>query len=239
MKTNSSLLSGCKTLRHRAGFSLVELLVVIATIALLAAILLPALAAVKKKAQSISCLNNVRQLDFGVKMYSADFNSHYPPRSETDRWPNQIYGNYLKNLNVLLCPSDTNNAPLSSNPGDTNGPDIAPRSYIINGWNDYFEGRTDPTGMNTNDSISESAIFDPSTTIMFGEKKSHFGDFYMDINGNGANNFGVTDQSRHVGRSNYGFVDGHAVSIKAPGAVSPRNRWAVGSADQIWYSLNF
>src|SRR5436305_12014720 len=61
-----------------AGFTLVELLTVIAIISLLAALLFPVFAAARGKAREITCVSNLRQIGMAIRMYSQDYDELYP-----------------------------------------------------------------------------------------------------------------------------------------------------------------
>jgi prepilin-type N-terminal cleavage/methylation domain-containing protein len=62
----------------RFGFTLIELLVVVAIITILAALLLPALSRTKENARRITCVNNLRQINIGFRMYADDWDQNGP-----------------------------------------------------------------------------------------------------------------------------------------------------------------
>jgi prepilin-type N-terminal cleavage/methylation domain-containing protein/prepilin-type processing-associated H-X9-DG protein len=203
------------------AFTLIELLVVIAIIAILAAMILPALAHAKQKGQQTACVNNSRQQTLAVFMYADDNGDILPPVAFNDAndneidWP-MLLDPYLKNPKIHLCPSDL----ISTN-----------SSYGLNELG--FVDLTDP-GVTTPNRMA--GFHTPTVTVMLGDvgTEDDFKTLRPDTSKMIAPGSDINDDedarpiARHNQRCDLGFMDGHAEPMRLNLFYlnqNPTNKW--------------
>lgn len=213
------------------GFTLIEILVVIAIIAILAAITLSVFARAKESGKKAACISNLNQTVIALQLYLDESDGVYPQTRKSSSDPSiddaagaleePDFGStfdrllvYSKSRAVFACPTDTDARGRSCDSVDPDHPELD--SFIFNG---YFAF-----------GIRETSVAKPSETIVFSERRSAaagpISPYCLYLYRpwfNSANSVAPEDDmdpdagaiatGRHAAHSNYAFTDGHVNSL--------------------------
>lgn len=223
----------------RPGFTLTELLIVIAIIGILVALLLPTLAGAKERAQRITCLNNLQQLQACWNMYTHDNNDRVPPNNFVDTFTatndiplareltwcagqtrydteptaikNGVLWKYNTSTAIYKCPSDRSQVVEKFSGRPLGIPRT--RSYNMNGT----IGCTSTPWVSVYTHVTQMRRPSPTEVFVFIEVHedcildAHFGIAPVDNPWMGLkNNMGEIPADRHKRGANMSFADGHS-----------------------------
>jgi len=217
-----------------------ELLVVIALLAMLALLLLPAQAQVKTRSQGIGCLNNLKQLALASHLYAGDNQDAIPPNSvsTSENWVlvqsgvktipdytnvmlvrNGLLYPYAKSVALYQCPGDYDLLPNQTQP--------RVRNYSMNGMmgNNLFNTFVHPS---TKEHITFSTVTNPgpaSASFFVDEQssalpaKTSIDDGYFAVNDGTSGDYMSSvwrnvPSSRHGNFGQFSYADGHAAIMK-------------------------
>jgi prepilin-type N-terminal cleavage/methylation domain-containing protein len=218
------------------GFTLVELLVVLAIIGILAALILTPLSRAREKARKATCINNLRQITAAVRMYADDSNQFVPPPSQN---PDRVWGAYKEFMKqyvalrgassqrdaLFACPSDTwcyidfNGARISQGEHSRAQNDYSSYAFNSGNYHSNFQGIA---GQRL------TTIKEPAKTILLAEAPALWPYSWHDPHIPGDSiNVCHFNNARDV----VSFVDGHVSYIKM--YLDTKNVW-VGH-EEAWH----
>ena len=217
----------CQIAKQRTRFTLIELLVVIAIIAILAAMLLPALNKARERGKLTTCVSNSKQLGNVLLMYTNDYNDLIPPHSGFNAkgakfsWAGILYSINMLKQTTVICPNST-------------------RKNLPSEWTDYRVNKSTDAQTYTNYidyGMNRMAVLDrglykisqvksPSASMLITEcvtPGQHKGSSLAAqawgtvSSSNGIGSVGV----RHQGKVNFIFFDGHVGSMNNRCTLDP------------------
>ncbi|MHC4712958.1 MAG: type II secretion system protein [Planctomycetota bacterium] len=221
--------------RRKMGFTLVELLVVMAIISILAAMLLPALARARAQARAAACRSNLKQIGYSVGMYQTDYDEFFPTsnnvvwEAHSDGW------RFLWDTGV----GDT----TYSLPGQT----LASQGYLNIGWRDNRDRIPDSVLRCPSDRAAASAIANASWNSAC--KKAHCAGgltmSYTHLHTLHCNYFpNYRDWSKKMYNPGWSMLHGeydwynHSRWFALAGGIRPDNRWSSGGSYCYRYNAN-